>query len=175
MRIGVDDRLQLSFVAAVPAIAVGVVAADEAFVGAAHIGGGGGIGQSERRQRRGIAGCGPASRGGGAPVGAEQVVCITETERRAALGGGRLFPAGKRRLRLVDFIGRQAIEEVIAGVEGADMIETQELPAAFAAGQAIRARRAEFAWQRTAGMVAPGRIGALDAAMQALRAPRCLG
>jgi hypothetical protein len=24
-------------------------------------------------------------------------------------------------------------------------------------------------------MVAPGRIGALDAAMQALRAPRCLG
>ena len=75
----------------------------------------------------------------------------------------------------MDFIGGQAIEEIIAGVEGTDMIEAQELPAAFAAGQAIRARRAEFTRQWTAGMVASGRIGALDAAMQALRAPRYLG
>jgi hypothetical protein len=78
-------------------------------------------------------------------------------------------------LRLVDFIRGKAIEEIIAGVEGTDMIEAQELPAAFAAGQAIRTRRAEFAGQRTAGMVAPGRIGALDTAVQALRAPRCFG
>jgi hypothetical protein len=72
-------------------------------------------------------------------------VRIAEAEGRAAPGGCCLFPAGERRLRLVDFIGRQAIEKIIAGVEGADMIEAKELPAALAAGQAIRTRRAEFA------------------------------
>ena len=175
MRIGVDDRLQLSFVSAIPPIAVRVVAADEAFVGAAHIGSSGGIGQSQHRQRCGIAGCGPASRGGGALVGGEQIMRIAKAERRPALGCRCLFPAGERRLRLADFVGGQAIEEIIAGVEGADMVKTQELPAAFGPGQAIRARRAELPGQRAAGMIAAGRIGAVDAAVQALRASRCLG
>jgi hypothetical protein len=40
-------------------------------------------------------------------------------------------------LRVADLVGRQAIEEVIAGVEGTDMIEAEKLPAAFIAGQAI--------------------------------------
>ncbi len=175
MRIGVDDGLQLSFVFAVPPIAVRVVTADEAFIGAAHIGCSGGIGEAERRKRPGIAGCGPAPRRGGAFIGGKQVMRVAKAERRAALGRCRLFPAGKRRLRIANLVGRQAIEKIIAGVEFADMIEAQKLPAAFAAGKAIRARRAEFAGQRAAGMVAPRRIGALDAAVQTLRAFRRFG
>lgn len=82
-----------------------------------------------------------------------------------AIGGA--FPAGQRRLRVADFIGGQAVEEIIAGVEGADMIEAQELPAAFGAGDAVRSRRAEFAGNGAAGMVAARRIGAIDAAVEA--------
>jgi hypothetical protein len=78
-------------------------------------------------------------------------------------------------LRLAHFIGRQAIEEIIAGVEFADMVETQELPAALAARQAIRPWRAKFAGQRAAGVVTTRRFGAFDAAMQALCAFRRFG
>jgi hypothetical protein len=169
VRIGVDDGLQLSFVGAVPPVTVRVVAADEAFVGAADIGCGRGIGQAERRKRLGIAECGPATGGlAGFCGGGEQVVRVAEGEGRLALWPQRLFPTGERALRLVDFIRRQAIEEIIAGVEGPDMIEAEELPAAFAAGQAIRARRAEFTDKRAAWVVAAGGIGAFDAAVQAL-------
>jgi len=100
---------------------------------------------------------------------------VAEAERRPALGGYGLVPTGERRLCLADFVGGQAIEEVIARIEGADMVEAQELPATFGTGQAIRARCAELARQQAAGMVAAGRIGAVDAAVQALRASRCFG
>ncbi len=170
MRIGVDDSLQLSFVRPVALVAVGVVAADEAFIGTADIGGGRRIGQAKRGERRGIATAGPAA-GAGARLcgGGEQVMGVTKGEGGLALWANRLFPAGQRALGLVDFVGRQAIEEIVAGVEFADMIEAEKLPAAFAAGQPIRPRRPEFTGKRTAGMLAAGRLGPFDAAVQPLR------
>jgi hypothetical protein len=72
-------------------------------------------------------------------------------------------------LCLVDFVGRQAIEEVVAGVEFADMVKAEKLPAAFTPRQSIRPRRAEFAGKRTARMLAAGRLGPFDAAVQPLR------
>jgi hypothetical protein len=169
VRIGVDDSLQLSFVGAVPLVAVRVVAADEAFIGAADIGGGRGIGQAEGGERLGIAAAGPAA-GGGARLcgGGEQVMRVAKGEGRLALRANRLFPSGQRALCLVDFVGRQAIEEIVAGVEFADMFEAEKLPAAFIARQSIRPRRAEFAGKRTAGMLAAGRLGPFDAAVQPL-------
>ncbi len=168
MRIGVDDGLQLSFLPAVPLIAVRVVAADEAFVGAAHIRRRCGIGETQRRQRLGIAESGPAARARGRAIAAEQIMRIAEMEGfAAALARRGALPAGERRLRRLDFIGAEAIEEVIGRIEGADMFEAQELPAAIAAGQAVRQRRAEFTGQRATGVVAAGGFGAFDAAMQA--------
>ena len=78
-------------------------------------------------------------------------------------------------MRFDDFVGAEAIEEIIPGVEGANMFEAQELPAAGVAGDAVRQRRAELAGLRTAVMVAPRRIGALDAAMKATGATGCFG
>jgi hypothetical protein len=50
------------------------------------------------------------------------------------------------------------------------VFEAQKLPAAFAAGEAIRSRRSKFAVTLAAGMVAAQRVGAFDAAVQTLRA-----
>jgi hypothetical protein len=55
------------------------------------------------------------------------------------------------------------------------MIKAQKLPAAFAAGQAIRSRRPKFTLLLTAGMVAAQGVGAFDAAVQTLRAFRRFG
>ena len=173
VRIGVDDSLQLSFLPTVPIIAVRVVAADEAFVGAADIGSSGGIGQPQRRQCLRIAESGPAAGGGsGLCARGEQVMRIAEGEGGFALRAHRLFPASQRALGIAHLVRRQAIEEIIARVEFADMIEAQELPATFAARQPIRPRRAKFAGQRAPRVVAACRFGAFDAAMQALRALR---
>jgi hypothetical protein len=146
--------------------------ADEALVGAADVNCRSGVGQTERGQRLSVAECGPASRGRPrARIGGEQVVGVAESEGLAtAATVCGAFPAGQRRLRVVDFIGGKTIEKIIAGVKGAHMIEAEKLPAAFGAGEAIRSRRAEFAGCRAAGMVAPRRLGAFDTAVQALGA-----
>jgi len=176
VRIGVDDGLQLSFEAAVAAIAVGVVATHEPLVGAAHLAGGGGIAEAERRERPGIAGAGPAPRRRRPGIAGEKIERIAEAERLAALpAGGGAFPAGERRLRFADLVGAQPVEIIVAGVEFADMVEAEELPAALAAGKAVGARRAEFARQRAAGVVAGRRIRAVDAAMEPLGAARRIG
>ncbi len=174
MRIGVDDGLQLSFRRPVPLIAVRVVTPHQPLVGAAHLGRRCRIAQAEHRQRGAIAGTGPAPLSGGRPrpvprIGAEQVMGIAETECLPPVAAmGDAFPAGERRLRLVDLVDRQAVEEIIAGVEFADMVEAQELPAALVARQPIRQWRAELAGPRATGMVA--RCLAGDPAVQALAA-----
>jgi hypothetical protein len=174
VRIGVDDSLQLSFLGAVPPIAVRVVAADEAFVAAPDVAGGGAIAQPERLERLGIAETSPILGGGpGRRIATEQIVRIAEPEGRATARGGCPLPPGQRRLCLADLVGAEAVEEVIAGVEGADMVEAQELPAAVLPGQAVRQRRAELAGGGTAGVVAP--LVAVDPAVQTLRALGCVG
>lgn len=93
----------------------------------------------------------------------------------AALARRGALPAGQWRLRLMDLVGAQAIEEIVLGVEGADVFEAQELPAAFAAGRAVRYRRTKFAGLSAPRMVAQRRVGAFDAAVQALAASRRVG
>lgn len=97
-------------------------------------------------------------------------------ERLAAAFARRsAFPARERRLGLVDLVGAQTIEEIILGVEGTDVFEAQELPAALAARGAVRYRCTKFAGLPATRMVAQRRVGAFDAAMQALAAPRRFG
>jgi hypothetical protein len=174
VRIGVDDGLQLSFVGAIPAIAVRVVAADEAFVGAADIIGGGGIAEPERAERLGVAEAGPAPHRRRRPrFAGEQVVRVAEGEGFAAAAVDGALPAGERRLGGADLVGRQAIEEIIRGIEGADMVEAEELPAGLVTGDTVRTRRAEFAGRGAAWLVA--RRFAVEAAVEALAAPGRVG
>ncbi len=175
MRIGVDDSLQLPFAGPVPAIAVRVETPHQPLVGAADILPPGIVAQAENAQCPGIAFARPV------PccrrrlaIAAEQVVRIGEMECLAAAATAcRTFPAGERRGGGLDFLGAQPVEEIVAGVESADMIEAQELPAAFVTGQAIRLRRAKFARRRAAGVSAS--VVTIDAAVKTLRPPGRIG
>src|SRR5579859_1692222 len=87
-----------------------------------------------------IAEIGPARR----PVGADMA-------ERARL----TFPARIRPLRGLDLIGVHAREEIVARVEGADMIEAEPAPVRrLVATRALARRRAEFARQRAARLLA---------------------
>lgn len=68
---------------------------------------------------------------------------------------------------MVDFIGAEAIEIIVAGVEGADMLEAEPLPAAGIAGDAVGERRPELGRLDAAGVCAGAGLGAGLAAMEA--------
>ena len=130
MRIGVNDRLQLPFLRAVPPIAVRVVTPDEAFIRAPDVDCRGAVVEAEGTKCLWIAEAGPfADRRAGTRFGGEQVLGIAEGEGFAAPWRCGAFPAGEGGLRFVDLVGAEAVEEIIADVEGADMFEAQELPA----------------------------------------------
>jgi hypothetical protein len=164
MRIGCDDCLQLSFMRTVAAIAVRMIAADQRLVGAADGGGGGGIIQPERTERLCVTRCWPARLALGRPARpAKQIMGIAKVKGLAALFGDNRLPAGERRLGVVDLVRRQAIEEIIPGVEGADMFEAEILPPGAVPRYAVAQRRAELARLRAArSSTGPG-LG-LDAA-----------
>lgn len=81
-------------------------------------------------------------------------------ESFAAFIGGGAGPAGERGLGIVNLIGVEPIEEIIAGIEGADMIEAEPLPAASIAGDAIGERGTELCGLRTAAVRASAGLGA---------------
>ncbi len=168
MRIGVDDGLQLSFLRAVTRVAVRMVAANQSLVGAADIGGPCRICEAKGGERLCVPKAGPAARrGGGLFFTGKQIMRIAEAEGRAALLRDGLLPAGQWGLGLVDLVWAEAIEKIVAGVEGADMIEAEELPAAGISRHAVGARGAKLAGQGAAGVLALRRLRPLDASVQA--------
>ena len=66
---------------------------------------------------------------------------IAKVKRLPSFFSNDSFPTSQRRLRFVNLVRRQAIEEIIFGIEGADMLQTEKLPAYPVAGHPIAERR----------------------------------
>ena len=84
---------------------------------------------------------------------------IAKSEGHAATAHHILLPPGQWRLGGMNFVGREAIEIIIASVERADMIKAQILPTADIARHPIGPRRPEFATAGTARPATGLRLG----------------
>ncbi len=160
--IGGDHLAQCAFVAAVAAVAIGMVAADEIGIGPAQRAAIGVDLQAERierapilaRQRLAVPALG-ARRDAAAKARVDRIERIGEVRpSRRAIGahareGARLaLPAGIGALFGGDLVGAHPREIIVALVEGADMIEAQPLPVprpVEARAVAVIGGRAKFA------------------------------
>src|SRR5579875_2877011 len=166
--IGLDHRLQHAFVAAVAADAIGVAAPEQLGIALAQRAAIGDAAEPEHLERASL---GIAQR---LAVAARLLDALLEARadrierigeigpaRRAVgtIGGeraGLAFPAGIGALRVVDLLGAHALEEIVAGVEFADMVEAEPAIAArpVAARRALRRRHTKLAGFVAAGMLA---------------------
>lgn len=85
---------------------------------------------------------------------------IAEMKGFPAALGCLPFPARQWRLRVMDIVRAQAIEEIVTGIEGPDMVETEPLPAAAVTGHLIGQWCAEFALLAAAGHCTEPLLGA---------------
>ena len=151
--------------ATVAAVAIGMVAADKLRVALAQRAPVGVHVQSQGLQRAPVlagewAAVAPLGHGLAAEARLDRVKGVVEIgpARRpvgVGEGAGLALPAGIGALRIGDLVGAHAGEEIIAGVEGADMVEAQPAPRArpVEAG-AVIAGRAKLARLVATGMVA---------------------
>lgn len=77
---------------------------------------------------------------------------IAKVESFTTTISSRALPPGEGRLGFMDLVSRQAIEVVITGVEGADVIEAEPLPASAISRDAIGEGGTELAVQGAAGV-----------------------
>src|SRR5690606_16923589 len=156
---GADDFGELALMAAVAAVAVWMVEAHQLRIAQSHRVQVGVLTQAEDAQRLPLLGRKArhlAARHSGSEArrdGVERILEVRPGRARVAAGPGEgagpALPARDRRLRRLDLVGAHAVEEIVAGVVLADVIEAQPAPIARPVEVAGAERSAKLA-RRTA-------------------------